>query len=98
MDFKTLRLKFENVFPGSFLYFFKIYDNRTIVRKNRSDYKDQKGNQLTWQKIFTPNKKLLEEIFTDILNKTNIKYNLSNENIRFLKASIPRGTVIYNFS
>ena len=63
----------------------------------RSDYIDKKGNQLTWQKIFTPNKKLLGEIFTDILNKTNIKYNLANGNIKFLKASTPRGTVIYTF-
>lgn len=63
----------------------------------RSDYIDQKGNQLTWQKIFTPNKKLFGEIFVDMLNKANIKYDLSNGNIRFLRVSTPRETVIYTF-
>jgi hypothetical protein len=86
----------ENAIPvyGTSDEFILSNKNKVI----RSDYVDKKGNQLTWQKIFTPNKKLLEENFIDILNKANIKYDLSNGNIRFLRASTPRGTVIYKFS
>ena len=85
----------ENAVPVEYTYNELVLNSGEKVI--RSDYKAKNGFQLVWEKIFDINKKLIKEIFIDILDKTTIEYTPSTGKMKFLEASTPRGIVKYIF-